>query len=78
MRCVATRIPPEWQEKLNQFCEITGKTPADVLRDALGQYISVEIPRQQSELEQLRSEQIATQQRVAQLEHRLKLLAAVS
>lgn len=35
----SARIPHEWMEQIKSICEESGKTPSEVMQDAIGQYL---------------------------------------
>lgn len=62
---VGGRIPHHLNDQLQAFCQQTGKTQSDVIRDALSAYLGVNSPESIESL----------QKRVASLEQQYKKLA---
>jgi RHH-type rel operon transcriptional repressor/antitoxin RelB len=36
---VGARVPQAWQEKIQQLAQLSGRREADIVREALGQYL---------------------------------------
>lgn len=64
---LAARCPQDWIEQVNQIAELTGRTSAEVVREAIGQYLGA------TELRDLQSALAALECRVGQLERTVKL-----
>ncbi|MGI0495093.1 ribbon-helix-helix protein, CopG family [Alkalinema pantanalense CENA528] len=41
LKLAATKIPEDWDEKLNRLTQETGLTRAEILRNAIGQYLGM-------------------------------------
>lgn len=41
---VGARVPETWQKKFREIAELTGRTEAEVVREALGQYLGLVSP----------------------------------
>lgn len=41
---VGARVPQAWQEKIQQLAQLSGRREADIVREALGQYLGVSDP----------------------------------
>lgn len=50
---IGTRIPPEWVEKLQQLCEATGKSQAQIVYEAVGKYLGEDVDTVDHELRDL-------------------------
>ncbi|AKG24939.1 hypothetical protein [Calothrix sp. 336/3] len=42
---IGARCPEAWQEKIKNIAQLTGRTEADVVREALGQYLGLVDPK---------------------------------
>ncbi len=65
---VGARVPQEWQQQISAIAIATGRKEAEVVREALGQYLGKTDPRS------IKGASADLQQRVASLEQKLTSL----
>lgn len=58
---VAARVPLEWHKQIREIAKLTGRTEAEVVREALSQYLGVSYPDRAKSL-------------LADIENRLKVI----
>ena len=73
MKLVATKISPDWFERLEALTEETGLTQSAILREAIGQYLGIEKVNLVSPVNELRSEIEDLKARVTVLEGKTAL-----
>jgi predicted transcriptional regulator len=67
---LSTKVPRSWGNKLEELAEQTGRSPTDLLREALAQYLGVE-DQKSADIDRLgaiEAELAALNQKVAELE----------
>jgi predicted DNA-binding protein len=66
---ISTRVPPEWKVKIERLASEAGKRPSQIVSDAIALYLG------ENNIESLDSRLSQLEQRVSELQSKLRLLS---